>query len=93
MSTYVVHKDFTGKPIGIWSEDGDSFYPDEEVPLVKSAQNLMRNRLQGEPWEDYADRLADRVSHRDWWDTHESDETDLPVVWTEIVPSAAALDL
>lgn len=86
----LVHLDFQGTPIGIWNENGESFYP-EDNSLKVSAQGLMQNRFEDEPWEEFADRICDRISHRDWWDTHESSETDLQKVWYEIVPSSEPL--
>lgn len=83
---YLVHQDFGGSPIGIWNESEESYYPELNA-LQKSAQVIFESRYDGESWEDFSDRISDRISHRDWWETHESDKTDLQEVWYEIVPS------
>lgn len=87
---YLVHKDFSGTPIGIWNEEAESFYP-RENNLKKSADSLMDTRFEGEPWDDFADRLSSRISHRDWWETHDSEKESLEDAWIEIVPSDAPL--
>lgn len=87
---YLLHSDFQGNPIGLWNENGENYYFEDNT-LKKSAQGLMDSRFDGESWEEFADRLSDRVSHRDWWETHESSNTDLAKVWYEIVPSAEPL--
>jgi len=87
---YLVHSDFEGRPIGLWNEAEENYYP-EENPLKKSAQTLIETRIEGESWEEFADRISDRVSHRDWWETHESSNGDIATVWYEIVPSAQPL--
>lgn len=89
---YLVHLDFNSVPIGVWNEQRDSYYP-EEVPLKKSATSLLESQMDGESWEDFTDRICDRISHRDWWETHESNNNDLGEVWHEIVPSSEPLDV
>lgn len=88
MTQYLVHKDFSGKPIGIWAENGESYYPVEHS-LAKSASNLLANRK--EPWSDYVDRIADRVSYRDWWEVHTSKASGLVKVWQEVVPESSPI--
>lgn len=89
---YLVHSDFQGNPIGLWNEAGESFYP-EENSLQKSATTIIDSQIDGESWEDFADRLGSRISHRDWWSTHESDQESLSDVWIEIVPSYESLNV
>lgn len=87
---YLLHKDFNGNPIGVWNEARESYYP-KPNPLQTSAQSLVSNNFDGESWEDFTDRLSDRVSHRDWWETYESDKDNLQEVWYEIKPSDESL--
>lgn len=87
---YLVQSDFSGTPVGVWDEDENSFYP-EASTLEKSAQAIIQSRFEGEPWEEFADRVSDRISHRDWWETHESSRANLEDVWAEIVPSSESL--
>lgn len=89
MSVYLIHKDFSGVPIGVWNESGKSYYPRPHA-LQKSASNLLSNRV-GEPWKEYVERIASRVSHRDWWELHTSKHTELDKVWQEAVPGYAPL--
>lgn len=91
MTLYLVHQKFDGTPIGVWSESKDNYYPDESVPELVSARNLLKRQFEGESWEDFTDRTTGRISQRDWWDTHESDSTDLEQVWQEIDPSSAPM--
>lgn len=87
---YLVHSNFEGTPIGVWNEEEENYYP-EDNPLKKSATTLIESRIEGESWEEFADRLSDRVSHRDWWETYESPTVVLTDVWNEIVPSSETL--
>lgn len=89
---YLVHKDFQGNPIGVWNEAEDSYYP-EEHDLKKSANALIGTRFEGESWEEFSDRLSDRISHRDWWETHNSEKASLEEVWHEVVPSSESLNV
>ena len=90
MSTFLVHLDIGGEPRGIWAESGDSYYP-EPFELEASANRITATQRDGEPWAEFTDRIASRVSHRDWWQVHESQSTDLEKVWQEVDPSSAPL--
>lgn len=91
MTTYLVHQNMEGTPIGVWRESRETFYPDESVSELPSARNLMKRQFEGESWKEFSERIASRISQRDWWDTHESEHTDIEKVWQEIDPSSAPL--
>ena len=90
MSTFLVHLDIDGTPKGVWNEAGESYYP-EPFDLENSAKRILGTQRTGEPWEDFADRIASRISHRDWWETRKSKSSDLEKVWQEVDPSSAPL--
>lgn len=89
MTKYLVHMDLEGTPKGIWGES-DSYYP-EPFELIASATRLMGTQFKGEPWDEFVDRIASRISHRDWWSVIDSKSTDLKKVWQEVDPSSAPL--
>lgn len=90
MTKYLLHKDLAGNPIGVWNEQGDNYYP-ASTDLKKSAENLMYTRMEGEPWDEFSDRLSSRVSHRDWWEVLDSSKSTPEEAWIEVDPSSEPL--
>ena len=91
MTTYLVQYNMTGTPLGLWGSSTNSFYPDYAVPEIKLAKSHMLRMRDSENWEDFTERTTGRISQRDWWDTHDSEHTDLVKVWQEIDPSSAPM--
>lgn len=69
----LVHKKMSGEPIGIWTEEGGSYYAPGHESEQPGGQATLDQRGYAVPWSVFVARKEDAVTREDWWEALETD--------------------
>jgi len=92
MPLYLVDKKFDGTPIGIWNDQGSSYYIPGQAARAKQASTTVNAKGTQVPWSEWADNLARSINHRTWWATIDTPELDMTKVLGELRDHQIAVD-
>lgn len=74
MAILLIHKAMDGEPLGIWNEDGESYY----TPGYEEAEDDGRDTIETKgwaiPWYAFAERVSRGVNFQEWWSTVVTDD-------------------
>lgn len=71
----LVHKTLDGEPIGVWNDEGGSYYAPGKEDQQAGGQATLDQRGYAVPWSVFVNRKANAVTYEDWWEALDTDRT------------------
>lgn len=75
MAVVLIHKTMDGEPVGAWEDQATSYYAPSFEKMQKRARSLLADKGTNVPWDVWADQLAYRTSHVDFWDFEDTNKS------------------
>lgn len=67
MALLLVHRRYSGEPVGVWDEAGQSYYMPGEDYMQEEGAASVHARGSFLPWDAFVEKQAGTVNFQEWW--------------------------